>query len=99
MDTVTIGKRVIGDGNPCFVIAEIGVNHNGDIKLAKKMISAAVKAGADAVKFQTWITDETIVTDSKKPIYQIVATGSDESQYDMVKKLELTEADFSELAD
>lgn len=49
---VTIGKRVVGDGHPAFVIAEIGINHNGDINIAKQMIDAAVRAGADAVKFQ-----------------------------------------------
>jgi N,N'-diacetyllegionaminate synthase len=98
MNTVRIGKRVIGEGNPCFIIAEIGVNHNGDLQLAKKMISAAVKSGADAVKFQTWITDETIVKDIPKPFYQTVTTGSEESQYEMAKKLELNEKDFSALA-
>lgn len=49
---VTIGDRVVGDGHPCYVIAEIGINHNGDVNLAKKLIDAAALAGADAVKFQ-----------------------------------------------
>jgi N-acetylneuraminate synthase len=52
MSTVNIGKRAIGDGEPCYVIAEIGINHNGDIDLAKRLISVAVAAGCDAVKFQ-----------------------------------------------
>ena len=52
MSTVNIGKRAIGDGQPCYVIAEIGINHNGDIDLAKRLISVAVAAGCDAVKFQ-----------------------------------------------
>jgi N-acetylneuraminate synthase len=52
MATVTIGNRVVGDGEPCFVIAEIGINHNGDLAIAKKLIGAAVVAGCDAVKFQ-----------------------------------------------
>jgi N-acetylneuraminate synthase len=52
MATVTIGHRPIGDAEPCFVIAEIGINHNGDLAIAKKLITAAVVAGCDAVKFQ-----------------------------------------------
>lgn len=50
--TVRIGQRLVGEGQPCFVIAEIGINHNGDLELAKRLIDAAKKAGADAVKFQ-----------------------------------------------
>ncbi len=52
MGTVNVGNRLIGDDHPCFVIAEIGINHNGDIDLAKQLIRAAVAAGCDAVKFQ-----------------------------------------------
>jgi len=50
--TVRIGDRLVGDGQPCMVVAEIGINHNGDINLAKRLISVAVAAGCDAVKFQ-----------------------------------------------
>lgn len=50
--TITIGNRIIGDGQPCFIIAEIGINHNGSVELAKKMIDIAVTTGCDAVKFQ-----------------------------------------------
>jgi N-acetylneuraminate synthase len=52
LKTVSIGSRLVGDGQPCYVIAEIGINHNGDLDLAKRLISAAVTAGCDAVKFQ-----------------------------------------------
>jgi N-acetylneuraminate synthase len=52
MSTVRIGNATVGDGNPCFVIAEIGINHNGDLGLAKRLISVAVAAGCNAVKFQ-----------------------------------------------
>jgi len=55
--TVTIGNKIIGDGNPCFIIAEIGINHNGSIELAKKMIDIAVTTGCDAVKFQKRTVD------------------------------------------
>jgi N-acetylneuraminate synthase len=49
---VRIGKKIVGEGHPCYVIAEIGINHNGDIDLAKRLISIAIAAGCDAVKFQ-----------------------------------------------
>ncbi|MEK6581874.1 MAG: N-acetylneuraminate synthase family protein, partial [Nitrospirota bacterium] len=52
MKTIRIGSRIIGEGQPCFIIAEIGVNHNGSMKIAKKLIDMAVEAGADCVKFQ-----------------------------------------------
>jgi N-acetylneuraminate synthase len=52
MSTVKIGNRPVGEGQPCFIVAEIGINHNGDIDLAKRLISVAVAAGCDAVKFQ-----------------------------------------------
>ena len=52
MSTVKIGDRRIGDDQPCFIVAEIGINHNGDIDFAKRLISVAVAAGCDAVKFQ-----------------------------------------------
>jgi N-acetylneuraminate synthase len=57
MGTVKVGNRLIGDDQPCFIIAEIGINHNGDIDLAKRLISAAVDAGCDAVKFQKRTVD------------------------------------------
>ena len=59
MKTVTIAHKTVGEGSPVFIIAEAGCNHNGDINLAKKLVDVAVEAGADAVKFQTFITDET----------------------------------------
>lgn len=52
MSTIRIGNRLVGDDQPCFIIAEIGINHNGDVDLAKRLISVALAAGCDAVKFQ-----------------------------------------------
>ena len=52
MPAVKIGNTFVGDGYPCFVVAEIGINHNGDISLVKKLIDAALEAGCNAVKFQ-----------------------------------------------
>src|SRR6478752_2442660 len=57
MDAVSIDKRSIGKSHPCYVIAEVGINHNGDIDLAKRLISVAVAAGCDAVKFQKRTVD------------------------------------------
>src|ERR1700746_3063935 len=52
MTAVRIGNRLVGDDQPCFIVAEIGINHNGDLDTAKRLISVAVAAGCDAVKFQ-----------------------------------------------
>ncbi len=80
-----------------FIIAEAGVNHNGDINLAKKLIDVAVDAGVDAVKFQTWKTELLVTKDAKQASYQIENTQIEESQFDMLKKLELSYDDFIEL--
>lgn len=71
------------------MIAEIGVNHNGDMKLAKEMIVAAKKAGADAVKFQTFTAEKLVTQGTPKVDYQKSTTSTDESHFDMIKKLEL----------
>jgi len=83
--------------NKVLIIAEAGVNHNGDMKLAKKLIFEARKAGADIVKFQTFKTELNISKTAVKADYQISNTGSEESQFEMVKKLELSFDNFVEL--
>lgn len=93
---ISIGDRSIGSNEPAYIIAEIGVNHNGDISLAHRMIDAAAAAGADAVKFQTFITDEVILDSAETAEYQARQTGSS-SQRDMVRKLELSFDDFYQL--
>ena len=80
-----------------YIIAEAGVNHNGDVKIAKQLCLAAKNAGADAVKFQTWITDNIITKNVKQADYQAENTGRNESQYEMLKKLELTFDQFREI--
>lgn len=96
-NNIKIEHKLIGANNPCFIIAEAGVNHNGDIKLAKKLIDKAVEAKADAVKFQTFKSELLVSKNAKQADYQINNTGTKEKQIDMLKRLELTENDFLEL--
>ena len=79
------------------IIAEIGVNHNGNVNLAKKMIREAKKCGADIVKFQTLFADEFVKLDTNKVKYQLANTSRKENHYQMIKKLELNKSDFIEI--
>jgi len=83
--------------NRTLIIAEAGVNHNGDLKLAKQLVDAAVVAGADLVKFQTFNADRQVTRTAKKADYQKQTTDSEESQHEMLLRLELTEAMHHEL--
>lgn len=74
-----------------FVIAEAGVNHNGDLSIARKLVDAAADAGADAVKFQTFKAANLVSKDAPKAVYQRGTTSASESQYEMIRKLELDE--------
>ena len=78
--------------NRTTIIAEAGVNHNGDLKLAKRLVDVAAEAGADLVKFQTFKVNHLITKNAAKAEYQIETTSKDESQFEMLTKLELTEA-------
>lgn len=80
-----------------LIIAEAGVNHNGDLRLAKQLIDAAAMAGVDYVKFQTFKTANLVSPTAQKADYQVANTGTNDSQYEMLKKLELTEAQHREL--
>lgn len=75
--------------NPVLVIAEAGVNHNGQADMAFALVEAAARAGADVVKFQTFKADSLVTQDAPKAEYQQRATGSGESQFDMLRRLEL----------
>lgn len=83
--------------NKTFIIAEAGVNHNGSLELARKLIDVAVEAGADAVKFQTFKAEKIVSAYAPKAEYQKQATDTSESQLDMIRKLELDEAAHEEL--
>lgn len=80
-----------------IIIAEAGVNHNGDIELAKQLIDVAAEAGVDYVKFQTFKADKLVTKSAARAEYQNTNTKNTDSQYEMLKKLELSEADHLEL--
>lgn len=83
--------------NRVLIIAEAGVNHNGDLRLAKQLIDVAAEAGVDLVKFQTFNADRQVTHTAKKADYQTLTTGSKESQHEMLRRLELTEEMHDEL--
>jgi N-acetylneuraminate synthase/N,N'-diacetyllegionaminate synthase len=99
MDAIKIDGKTVGKEYPCFIIAEAGVNHNSSVELAKKLITAAKDARADAVKFQTFKAENIVIKNAEKAEYQKETTGIGESQYEMIKNLELSEDDFKKLAD
>lgn len=82
-----------------FIIAEAGVNHNGDLNLAFRLVDKAVEIGADCVKFQTFKTENIVTKTSPKANYQMLVTDKAESQFDMLKKLELQKEDFKKIKD
>ena len=90
MQNIQVANKLIGPGQPVFVIAEAGVNHNGDLKLARALIDVAVEAGADAVKFQTFQADRLVTHEAPKAEYQRRTTGDSESQFEMLQRLELS---------
>ena len=98
MKTGQINSLTITEPSPVFIIAEAGCNHNGDINLAKRLVDVAVETGADAVKFQTFVTDKLVTRHVKKADYQKKNTANKkESQSAMLKKLELNREAHKEL--
>jgi N-acetylneuraminate synthase len=81
------------------VIAEAGVNHGGDLGRARELVAMAAEAGADVVKFQTFVTGRSITRGAPKAAYQVATTGGEESQYEMVRRLELSRADHEVLVE
>lgn len=97
MIPIRIGRRQVGSGSPCFLVAEIGLNHNGDVDLARRAIDAAAKAGADAVKFQSYRTEDFLA--DRSLTYRYVSRGRTvvEPQYEMFKRCELDASALAEL--
>jgi len=83
-EIVTIGHRKVGKGQPAFIVAEAGISHGGDMETARKMVEGVAKCGADAIKFQTYVTEKRV--SKKSPLFNVL------------KKCELKEEDFKELS-
>ncbi len=92
MTGIRLKSRAIGPGQPVFIIAEAGVNHNGDLDMALKLVDVAADAGADAVKFQTFKAENIITRSAPKARYHVETTGGDEEQtwFQLLKTQELT---------
>lgn len=97
MNKISISGKTIGQNVPVFIIAEAGVNHNGSLKLAKEMVIRAKEAGADCVKFQTFKAERVVTKNAPKAAYQLKTTSTTESQLEMLKKMELSLADYEEI--
>ncbi len=95
--SISLGSASIGKGARCFVVAEAGVNHNGDLGLARALIDAAAEAEADAVKFQTFRADRVVGARAAKAAYQQKTTDAGESQQAMLHNLELGRSAHEEL--
>lgn len=88
--SIRVGDRLIAHDAPVFIIAEAGVNHNGSLERARELVRTAARAGADAIKFQTFRSDDLVAADAPKAGYQRQRTRSDETQRDMLRALELS---------
>lgn len=99
MSKIKLSNRTISHEDPCYIIAEAGVNHNGDMGIARELIDVAVDSGADAVKFQTFKAEDIILRDAPKALYHIETTGNDVEQtwFDLLKSQELDRAMHEEL--
>jgi N-acetylneuraminate synthase/N,N'-diacetyllegionaminate synthase len=96
---IKIGDKWVGEGKPVFIVAELGINHNGDLEVAKKMIIEAKKCGADAVKLQSFVTNEFISDKNLKYTYQSQGKKVTETQYEMFKRYELNKKAQKQLFD
>ncbi|MBN2602734.1 MAG: N-acetylneuraminate synthase [Candidatus Thermoplasmatota archaeon] len=97
MNRIQIGKKSIGESYPCFIIAEAGVNHNGKLHIAKKLVDAAVTAGADSVKFQIYTPEQVATKEADLAEYARINIGKDIRQIDLLKKVSLSYKDFAVL--
>ncbi len=97
MQSLQIGNITIDDNSPSFIIAEAGVNHNGSLEMALDLVRKAREIGADCVKFQTFKAESVITKKAPKAQYQLQVTDPSESQFEMLKKLELSTEDYGEI--
>ena len=96
---MNVAGRVIGGGAPVFIVAEAGVNHNGDFELARRLVDAAADVAADAVKFQTFRTGTLVSRVAPKAAYQRETTGGGEGQDEMLRRLELGAEEHARLVE
>lgn len=98
MPVVELAGHKIGSAFPCFIVAEAGVNHNGNLSLARQLVDVAAASGADAVKFQTFRAEKVVTAGAPKAAYQLETTGAEEDQLEMIRRLELPFEAFRELS-
>ena len=94
---IQIGDRLVGEGQPAFIIAEAGANHNGDLGIAKDLVRAAREIGCDSIKFQTFSAEEFCADKSKTFTYRSQGKEVTESEYEMFKRFEFTRDEWAEL--
>jgi len=94
---IRIGDRLVGAGQPVFVMAEAGANHNGDLHLAKELVAAASEAGADCIKFQTFTAEDFCADRNKTFTYRSQGRTVTESEFEMFKRLEFSRDEWAEL--
>jgi N-acetylneuraminate synthase/N,N'-diacetyllegionaminate synthase len=97
MKTFKISNKTVGENHPIFIIGEAGINHNGKLELAKKLVDIAADAGCDAVKFQTYKSEGVVAHSAESADYVNENLGSNISQFDLIKSYELKYEDFEEL--
>ena len=96
-EKVKLGSKLVGDGQKPYIIAEAGLNHNGDLQLAKKLIDEAKKTKCDAVKFQTFTADSRVSKKVKSIKYSEKADGLQEDIFEMFSRLSLSQSDTKKL--
>ena len=94
---IDIAGRKVGLNQPCFIIAEAGVNHNGDVELAKRLVDVAAKACVDVIKFQSFKAERLVTLEAPKAKYQLQTTGEAQTQYEMLRSLELSKEEHCSL--
>jgi N-acetylneuraminate synthase len=97
MNKIKIDEKFIGKDEPCFIIAEAGINHNGSLQTAKKLVDKAVSAGVDAIKFQTFTPENLVTQNTPLLSYQKQNLGYKTSQLEMLKKVALTNEEFKKI--